>query len=81
MLHEHINGYFDDFINFKETDTIIDVGANIGIFGIELSDRYSNINVISFEPMLDIFNVLKENAIVSKNSNFKIVVVKIVKLK
>ena len=44
MLHEHINGYFDDFINFKDTDTIIEVGANIGIFGIELSDRYSNIN-------------------------------------
>ena len=71
MLHEHINGYFDEFIDFNEGDTIIDIGANIGIFGIELSSKYKSINILSFEPILDIFNILRENAIISQNKNFK----------
>ena len=37
MLHEHINGYFDDFITLEQSDTILDIGANIGILGLELS--------------------------------------------
>ena len=36
MLHEHINGYFDDF-TLEQSDTILDIGANIGILGLELS--------------------------------------------
>ena len=72
ILHEHIDGYFDNFINFDKADTIIDVGANIGIFGIELSDRYPNINIISFEPIMNIFSVLKANASISENNNFKV---------
>ena len=51
---------------------IIDIGANIGIFGLELSDRYSNINIISFEPIVNIFSVLKANASISGNNNFKV---------
>ena len=35
MLQEHIEGYFDDYIDIKTNDTIVDVGANIGIFGLE----------------------------------------------
>ena len=72
ILHEHIDGYFDNFINFKKTDTIIDIGANIGILGLELSVRYPNINIISFEPIVNIFSVLKANASISENNNFKV---------
>ena len=71
ILHEHINGYIDNFINIKNNDTIIDIGANIGIFGLELSLKYPNIEIFSFEPILDIFNVLKENAKNTQNKNFK----------
>tara|TARA_Y100001970_G_scaffold23435_1_gene27550 strand:+ start:30386 stop:31177 length:792 start_codon:yes stop_codon:yes gene_type:complete len=70
ILHEHINGYIDNFIEINDNDTIIDVGANIGIFGLELSSKYPNIKIFSFEPILDIFNILKENAKISKNKNF-----------
>ena len=72
MLQEHIDGYFDDYINIKDNDTIVDIGANIGIFGLELSKRYKNINVFAFEPIEDIYNVLKRNSKLSANENFKV---------
>ena len=72
MLQEHIDGYFDDYIEVKSNDMIVDIGANIGIFGLELSKRYNNINIFAFEPIKDICNVLKENSILSKNKNFKV---------
>ena len=40
MLHEHITGYFDDFISLEQSDTILDIGANIGILGLELTKKY-----------------------------------------
>ena len=38
MLYAHIAGYINhDSIQIKSGDTIVDVGATIGIFGIKLS--------------------------------------------
>ena len=71
ILHKHITGYFDEFINFNDNDTIVDIGANIGIFGLELSDRYKNINIFCFEPIPNTFKVLNKNAINSENINFR----------
>ncbi|MBI72539.1 MAG: methyltransferase [Candidatus Marinimicrobia bacterium] len=71
MLHEHITGYFDDFINLEQSDIILDIGANIGILGLDLSKKYPMINIHSFEPIDDIFSVLKANTVLSKNKNFK----------
>jgi len=73
MLYEHINGYLDhDFIKIKPEDTIVDIGANIGIFGIKLSKMFSDIKIFAFEPVNPIFSVLKRNADLSKNKNFKV---------
>ena len=72
MLQEHIDGYFDNHIKIKNNDTIIDIGANIGIFGLELSKKYENINIFAFEPIKDIYEVLEKNSILSKNKNFKV---------
>ena len=71
MLHEHINGYLNNIIKISNEDIIIDIGANIGIFGLVLSKLFKNITIHSFEPINEIYNVLKTNSILSKNENFK----------
>ena len=71
MLHEHITGYFDDFISLEQSDTILDIGANIGILGLELTKKYPRINIHSFEPIDDIYSVLKANSDLSNNKNFQ----------
>ena len=71
MLHEHITGYFDDFISIKQSDTILDIGANIGILGLELTKKYPMINIHSFEPIDNIYSVLKANSDLSNNKNFQ----------
>ena len=72
ILDEHIKGYLDHGIFVKENDTIIDVGANIGVLGIRLSKSFKSISIHSFEPIPEIFNVLKKNSLISKNQNFKV---------
>jgi len=73
MLYEHINGYLDhDFIKIKSGDTVIDIGANIGVFGIKLSNMISDIKIFAFEPVTPIFSVLEKNAEISKNKQFKV---------
>ena len=73
MLYEHINGYLNSRINIKKNDIIIDIGANIGIFGIKLSKLFNNkITILSFEPIKHIFNVLEKNSMLIGNENFKV---------
>ena len=71
VLDEHIKGYLNLGISIKENDTIIDVGANIGVLGVRLSKKFKNINIYSFEPIPIIHNVLAKNAEISLNKNFK----------
>ena len=71
MLHEHINGYLNDIVKISDGDTIVDIGANIGVFGLVLSKLFKNLTIHSFEPINEIYNVLKSNSVLSKNKNFK----------
>ena len=73
MLYEHINGYLNTEVVINENDVIIDIGANIGIFGIKLSKLFDNkITILSFEPIKDIYSVLKKNSLITQNKNFKV---------
>ena len=73
MLYEHITGYLEHgSINVKEGDTVVDVGANIGIFGIKLSNMFNDIKILSFEPIPGTFNVLKKNATLTQNEQFQV---------
>lgn len=62
VLDSHVKGYFKHGISLKDGDTLIDVGANIGVFGVRAVQRFPNIRVFSFEPVPAIFAVLEANA-------------------
>ena len=70
MLDLHIAGYLDDEIIINNGDTIVDVGANIGMLGYRISQRYTDIQIIALEPIEDIYKVLKQNSNLSKNDKF-----------
>ena len=71
VLDEHVKGYLNFGTKIKNTDVIIDVGANIGVFGVRLSKKFKNIHIHAFEPIPEIHTVLKKNAALSFNKNFK----------
>ena len=70
VLDEHIKGYMDFDFELKNNDIIIDVGANIGVFGIRLSQVLKNVQIHAFEPIPQIYEVLKKNSEISLNSEF-----------
>ena len=72
VLQQHIYGYLKNCAQFEDGDTIIDVGANIGLLGLTLSKKYKNIKIHAFEPMPNIFSVLQKNVQVSSNINYKV---------
>lgn len=51
---------------------IFDVGANIGWYSINFAKTYDSVMVYGFEPILQIFNLLKENIIINKLKNVKL---------
>ena len=53
--------YLQNGIVVKEGDCIFDVGANIGLFSIFLSQFAKSLKIYSFEPIKPIFEVLQEN--------------------
>ena len=71
VLDDHIQSYLNYDIGIKDGDTIVDIGANIGVFGIRLSQLFQNINIYAFEPIPEIYDVLHINAQKSLNKNFK----------
>ena len=72
MLELHIAEYFKNGININDGDTVIDVGANIGIFGHQLSKQFKDIEIIALEPVPSIFEVLQHNVKLTKNNKYKI---------
>ena len=71
MLDTHVSEYLKNDIEIKNKDTIIDVGANIGIFGHRISQQYKP-EIIAFEPIDIIFKVLEKNMKLSENDKYKI---------
>ena len=59
VLQQHIYGYLKNCAQFEDGDTIIDVGANIGL-GLTLSKKYKNIKIHAFEPMPNILQYYKK---------------------
>ena len=70
VLDDHVSGYLNHGISLREGSVVVDVGANIGVFGIRASGWWKNIEIHSFEPVPQIFEVLKKNAELSRNDKF-----------
>lgn len=63
LLYEQVQDYVKFGIELHEGDTVLDVGANIGLFSIWMYQQFNkNINVYAFEPVPAIFEVLQANA-------------------
>ena len=62
VLDRHIAGYLKNGIEIRDGDTIFDVGANIGLFGIRAMQQTKSARVFAFEPVPVIYEVLKKNA-------------------
>jgi FkbM family methyltransferase len=62
VLDSHVEGYMINGIKVKEGDTVFDVGANIGVFGVRMLQKGPSVRVFAFEPIPDIYEVLKANS-------------------
>lgn len=63
VYHEiyEMNAYGKHGITVQDGDVIIDAGANIGLFSINLVERYKNLQIYLFEPVGSIFECLEKN--------------------
>jgi FkbM family methyltransferase len=63
ILYEQIQEYFRNGIELYESDTVFDVGGNIGLFTLWVHQKCNqNVNIYTFEPIPAIFEVLQANA-------------------
>src|SRR4029450_1012734 len=53
--------YVANGITFTENATVIDAGANIGLFSIYVKQRVPHAHIVAIEPIPDIVSVLEEN--------------------
>lgn len=62
------NGNIYDFkyIDFKEGDVVIDIGANIGVVSIYLAKKYPFLKIYAYEPVVENYNNFIENIKLNK---------------
>ncbi|WP_414563197.1 MULTISPECIES: FkbM family methyltransferase [unclassified Anabaena] len=62
LMYQEVQNYVKHGIQINAGDTVFDVGANIGLFTLWLFEKFNHqINVYSFEPIPDIYEVLNAN--------------------
>lgn len=53
--------YFKHGITVPENGLVLDIGANVGTFSIDVNQRQPSATIIAFEPIPQIFSALKKN--------------------
>jgi len=62
IVHREVQSYFSKDLTLAPGDTVFDVGANIGLFALEVYERcLGNVRLYAFEPVAAIFDVLRAN--------------------
>lgn len=64
------NVYLLNNVSLHSGDLVFDIGANIGMFSKYIDEKYSNLKIYAFEPIPQIFSVLKVN--LKEHSNIKL---------
>lgn len=70
VIDESID-YLPLLLNAKEKDTVLEIGGNIGSVSSLFSKEKNKLKIISYEPEINNFNVLKKNT--EKNKNITII--------
>jgi FkbM family methyltransferase len=61
-IQNEIKAYFKKGISVNANDTVVDIGANIGIFSLYLNFQFNkNIKIYAFEPIPELYQVLQAN--------------------
>jgi FkbM family methyltransferase len=61
-IQNEIKSYFKYGISVNAGDTVVDIGANIGIFSLVLHFQLNrSIKIYAFEPLPELYQVLQEN--------------------
>ena len=55
------NVYLQHGISINDGDVIFDVGANMGLFSYYAAKQASNLQIFTFEPVPDLFEILEGN--------------------
>lgn len=62
ILYEQVQTYLQHGITLNQSDTVFDIGANVGIFTIWLHRQFQNsLTIFAFEPVPAISKILKLN--------------------
>ncbi len=62
FIYNEVQDYFKHGVICREGDTIVDIGANIGLFTMYAYEKYNqNINIYAFEPIPQTFEALSLN--------------------
>jgi FkbM family methyltransferase len=61
VLDQHVAGYFRHGISLRDEGTIIDVGANVGVFGVRVLQQTSQARLVALEPVPPIHDMLARN--------------------
>jgi len=61
--------YDDDYLTLGQEDTIIDIGANVGLFTIRYGKRFPGMRIFSFEPHPVVYQRLLKNLEVNDIAN------------
>lgn len=63
-------GSYEDFgVGINDGDTIIDVGANIGIFSLYIANKNKKNKIIAFEPIPDLCEIINFSSKINNFSN------------
>ncbi len=57
----HKEMYFKNGITLADNSTVLDIGANIGMFTLFVNSKSKNCNVYAFEPLPPTYDILKLN--------------------